>query len=41
MAQKRLKGLDLLNIEAVRSKVMEMDKLIVKFADTKGRRKIV
>lgn len=39
MAQERLKGLALLNIEAARAKVMDMDKLIDRFAEMKARRK--
>jgi len=39
MAQWHFKGLTLLNIEAARAKVTEMDTLIDTFAEMKARRK--
>ena len=39
MAQERLKGLALLNFEAVRAKVLGMDTLIDRVAETKERSK--
>jgi hypothetical protein len=39
MGQERLKGLAMLSIEASRAKVMDVDKLIDRFAEMKARRK--
>ena len=39
MAQERLKGFALLNIEATWAKVMDIDTLLDRFAELKARRK--